>query len=313
MEKDKFRPSGEGATGPLASKLSLGTTPIPPASRAPEVGMEASKRRDELSAVITAHLDKLEERMTLLIRAGRMGNLPLTGIAVPFRFPPMSPNHKRLIDHLLGLLQRDPKLGQAIQVALTRYQQAARAVSWRGMTYGIPPTEEELRRYIYELSNLFAAFTGDRILATVFPPPERQAYDPHRMESAKERATAKTARHALVLRARRMVEQLAPSMAILEKALVDCDRGLIYAIGGLFSPVGRTVVILAGELAEDPAAVAQARDAHGRFQRLRGLLPQATQPEFDFDQLRDLLLPLGELLMTLRKPPALRALFAAAE
>ena len=273
--------------------------------------LPARAERPRLLAELAGQLDLLEERMGLLWRVARMARLPLAGVQIPFRpNGPVKPNHLKLVQYMVGVLEREPGLDRAVTSALLRYQQAGRHAGWRNMADGDPPTDEALRRALFELSSMFAPFQHDRILAQVFPGTEVRRFDAARMESVRPRPEdVMAARRAAVARATRMVTQLAGPMALLERALQDCERGLHRGLGALFSPEGRTALVVAGELVQEPAALPRARAAHAAFARVKGLVAQADRPDFDHELLKDLLLPLGELIASLRSPPGLRALF----
>jgi hypothetical protein len=198
-------------------------------------------------------------------------------------------------------------------VAVYRFQEVGKAIGWRQAVPARPTDLEALRRQVFYLTNLSAEFKQDRILASLFPPPQTQAASlAHLQQSTEQRQRDLGARKDLYDKAAALLQRLSPRMVIVQLALESLEKGLASNMATLLTPQGRQAKVLALALGGDPDTTARLNKAFHQYRALKELLPKLRAGEAELEQLRALAVPLGQLPVTFGTHAILRELFAAA-
>lgn len=292
-----MRPLSTGGLPPRAP----GAPPPRPGEPDPELVQRAEEQ-----------LEKLAERVELLERACRDAGLPLPGVeARPPRFA-LTPTSQQVLAYMVPQLQRDERLARAVQVAVYRFQEVARAVCWRMERTHAPVDIEVLRRHVFYLTNLSAEFRSDAVLAVIFPPPDpAQAHAAMAALQPAEARRPTTVRKEVVDKASEQVQRLEPKFWVVEKALASVEQGLGHHMQDFFSPQGRQAKVLALALMGDGPILARLRATCAQYQAMVALLPKLSSGEAGLDDMRPLVLALGRLGLTYQDHPLLAELFGA--
>jgi hypothetical protein len=307
VEQDRFKSQ---APAPKTPTRGLGPTGTRPLAASGSLAVPEPELRERAADL----LEKLEQRIEVLIQACTKAGLPMPGVVVrPCRFP-LSPNAAQVVAYLGTALQANARLAQAVQVAIFRFQEVGRAIRWRELEQPGQATDlEALRRHVFYLNNLSAEFKQDRILASIFPPPQTQtATLGHLQRSKEQRQRDLGVRKDLYDKGVALVQRLAPKMVVVQLALESLEKGITTNMATLLTPQGRQAKVLALALGADPGTTAKLNKAYHQYLALKELLPRLRAGEAELEQLRALAVPLGQLPVVFAAHAILRELFAGA-
>lgn len=300
MNKDSFQSSTGKLIQPTQRPAPGGTAPLP----RPAPG----RIDDELRAKAQELAGRVEPRIELLTAACRSAKLPLPGVLeVPFKHP-LPANAKQAIEYLIDVLGEDARLAQAVQVAVFRFQQLADALAAPGAV-----DLELLRRNVFFLSNLPTEFKGDRILAVLFPPPRaREGVLQAKTASPELQRQQQERREEAVKKAIALGQALAPRMVVARMALDTLEKGLVSNVSMMLTPQGRQAKMIAIALTGDAETATILRESYDRYEALKAAVGKLRSGAIDIEDLRPIVLPLGQLGTTFKDHALLSQLFPRA-
>ena len=225
-------------------------------------------------------------RMELLHRACRSAELTMPGVGAVEYIHPLAPAGEKALGYLGQKLRADPGLARAVQVALFRYHEARREAEASANRLTTAAGLDEagvaaLRQKIYYLTHMFLGFSGDALLAQLFPAPDAVRTSPEVIARARA-ATATTdflarqqARDEQLARARRLAANLAPRLERVRAVLAALARPVVTNVKELMDPAARAARLAALSVAHDAAARALLEEAIRACEALDEAIRQA--------------------------------------
>jgi len=299
MNKDNFQSSqGRQASPPTQRLAAAGTVPLPRANVATTL--------PELLEKAAQLVERLESRIELLTHACRTAQLPLPGVVARPARHALPANARQTVAYLLEVFARDPRLAQAVQVAVYRFQQVQGALVLPEAQIDV----DQLRRNVFFLTGLPQEFKRDRILGLLFPPSASRLGLVTSVSAGVEQQRAQERKEEAVKKAIALGQALAPRMVVVRLALETLEKGLAHNVGMVLTPEGRQAKVLAVALTGDAATAAKLRHALDAYEALKAKVVQVKAGEADLEVLRPLVLPLGSLASTFHDHALLRQLFS---
>lgn len=316
-------------------QVQLNTSPLPRGAQVPRRPARSSSAGlspdgaalqsviESTVARVGKHLQALEQRMELMVRAIQAANLPIPGVSSwEFRHA-VSPQGKKIIAYIERIVVLQPDLTRQMQVAVFRFHEArealhhARAEMKQG-TSG-QHTIEEVKRKFYPLTNLHVEFRHDSLLAQMFPPPASftpaaagtgmlQARGTTHLAGGEGPMRYQQLRQATLQQGEALVRHLLPGMEHVQR-MIDLQRPALGAsLLDLFNAQARQERLLSQRLKDDDKAGQLAASALELFANLKDHLAEVKKGA-PFEPLTEQMEFLANLLGAWNQHPLLREFF----
>jgi hypothetical protein len=276
-------------------------------------------------ARVGKHLQALEQRIELMVRALQGAQLPIPGVTDWTFKHAVSPQGKKIISYIEKVVVQQADLTRQMQMAVFRYHEARDAVErargeLRAGTAG-SHTIEEVKRTFYPLTNLHVEFRHDSLLAQMFPPPAGaatpgsgagtgmlQARGTSVLAGADGALRYQKMRQAAVAQGEALVRHLTPGMQQLQRIIELQRPALGAALLDLFNAQARHERLLAQRLKEDAKAGQLAASALEIFEHLKEQVAEVKKGS-PFEPLAEQMEFLANLLGVWHQHPLLREFF----